>query len=171
MKPIHVAAYMLDPKHAGQRTLSGEQINSAYNVISNLSRHLSLDEGKVLGSYARSSAKQGLWKGAGIWSSCQHVSASTWWKGLCSSEPLSAVASVILQIPRQQVLTSACGHAFAIQRCKALSPLTVQKLVAAQANLNLLEPSDCEYATQESEKEKRFFFLMPLYHYLFIITS
>ncbi|XP_018541616.1 uncharacterized protein LOC108889572 [Lates calcarifer] len=99
VKPIHAAAYMLDPKHVGQQTLSGEQINSAYYVISNLSHHLNLDEGKVLGSFARFSAKQGLWRGAGIWSSCQHVSASTWWKGLCSSEPLSAVASAILQIP------------------------------------------------------------------------
>ncbi|XP_032391867.1 uncharacterized protein LOC116701931 [Etheostoma spectabile] len=156
VKPIHAAAYMLDPKHAGQQTLSGEQINSAYYVISNLSHHLNLDEGKVLGSFARFSAKQGLWKGAGIWSSCQHVSASTWWKGLCSSEPLSAVASAILQIPPA---TGACEHLRSrfcnIKGQGSLSADRVQKLVALQANLNLLEPSDCEYAPLESEEEKK----------------
>ncbi|XP_051246475.1 uncharacterized protein LOC127357924 isoform X2 [Dicentrarchus labrax] len=156
VKPIHAAAYMLDPKHVGKQTLSGEQINSAYYVISNLSHHLHLDEGKVLGSFARFSTKQGLWKGAGIWSSCQHVSASTWWKGLCSSEPLSAVASAILQIPPT---TGACeriqSHFCNTKVQGSLSADRVEKLVAVQMNLNLLEPSDCEYAPLESEEERK----------------
>ncbi|XP_042362854.1 uncharacterized protein LOC121958063 isoform X2 [Plectropomus leopardus] len=156
IKPIHAAAYMLDPKHVGQQTLSGEQINSAYYVISNLSHHLNLDAGKVLGSFARFSAKQGLWKGAGIWSSCQHVSASTWWKGLCSSEPLSAVASAILQIPPT---TGACDQIWSrfcdTKVLGALSTERAQKLVAVQTNLHLIEPSDCEYAPLESEEEKK----------------
>lgn len=156
VKPIHAAAYMLDPKHVGQQTLTGEQINSAYYAISNLSHHLNLDEGKVLGSFARFSAKQGLWKGAGIWSSCQHVSASTWWKGLCSSEPLSAVAFAILQIPPT---TGACErlwqHLCSMKMKGFVSAERVQKLVAVQANLNLLEPSDFDYAPLESDEEKK----------------
>ncbi|XP_047460156.1 uncharacterized protein LOC125019428 isoform X2 [Mugil cephalus] len=156
VRPIHAAAYMLDPKHAGQQPLSGEQINGAYYVISSLSHHLNLDEGKVLGSFARFSAKQGLWKGAGIWSSCQHVSASTWWKGLCSSEPLSAVAFAILQIPPA---TGACERMrshFCNTKAKAsFSGERVEKLVAVQANLNLLEPSDCEFAPLESDEDKK----------------
>eukprot|EP00064_Thunnus_orientalis_P009549 superscaffoldBa00001221_g9573 len=156
IKPIHAAAYMLDPKHVGQQTLSGEQINSAFYVISNLSHHLNLDEGKVLGSFARYSAKQGLWKGAGIWSSCQHVSASTWWKGLCSSEPLSPVASAILQIPPT---TGTCEHLqsrFCNTKVQgSLSADRVQKLVAMQTNLKLLEPSDCEYVPLESEEDRK----------------
>lgn len=154
VKPIHAAAYMLDPKHVGQQTLSGEQINRAYYVISNLSHHLNLDEGKVLGSFARFSAKQGLWKGAGIWSSCQHVSAFTWWKGLCSSEPVSAVASAILQIPPT---TGACDSVRS-RFTKAqgyVSADRVQKLVAVQVNVNLLEPSDYEYGLLGSEEEKK----------------
>lgn len=155
-KPIHAAAYMLDPNHVGQQTLSGEQINSAYYVISNLSHHLDLDEGKVLGSFAKYSAKQGLWKGAGIWSSCQHVSPSTWWKGLCSSEPLSAVACAILQIPPtagacEQLLSRLCNT----KLHGSLSADRLQKLVAVQANLSLLVPDDTEYAPLESEEEKK----------------
>ncbi len=156
VKPIHAAAYMLDPKHVGQRTLSGEQINSAYYVISNLSHHLNLDEGKVLGSFARFSAKQGLWKGAGIWSSCQHVSASTWWKGLCSSEPLSAVASAILQIPPTTGACESIRSRFCNTKVQSsLSADRAHKLVAVQVNLNLLEPSDCDFAPLESEEEKK----------------
>ncbi|XP_029299154.1 uncharacterized protein LOC115015756 [Cottoperca gobio] len=159
VKPIHAAAYMLDPKHVGQQTLSGEQINNAYYVISNLSHHLDLDEGKVLGSFARFSAKQGLWKGAGIWSSCQHVSASTWWKGLCSSEPLSAVASAILQIAPATGACEQLRSRFCNTKVQgSFSADRVQKLVAVQANLNLLEPSDCEYAPLESEEENKMTF-------------
>ncbi|KAM3595705.1 uncharacterized protein V6R79_001404 [Siganus canaliculatus] len=155
VKPIHTAAYMLDPKHAGKQTLSGEQVNSAYYVISNLSHHLNLDEGKVLASFARFSAKQGLWKGAGIWSSCQHVSASTWWKGLCSSEPLSAVAWAILQIPPTTTACQSVQLRFSDATVqKSVSADRLQKLVAVQVNINLLEPSDFEFAPLESEEEE-----------------
>lgn len=154
VKPIHAAAYMLDPKHVGQQTLSGEQINSAYFVISNLSHHLNLDEGKVLGSFARFSAKQGLWKGGGIWSSCQHVSPSTWWKGLCSSEPLSAVASAILQIPPTTVACDGLRSRGANPKARnGLSAERLQKLAAVQANLKLLEPSEHDFTPLESEEE------------------
>lgn len=154
VKPIHAAAYILDPKHVGQQTLSAEQINSAYYVISSLSHHLNLDEGKVLGSYARFSAKEGLWKGAGIWNSCQHVSASTWWKGLCSSEPLSTVASAVLQIPPT---TGACErlHSWFGNLHDSVSTDRVEKLAAVQINLKLLDPSECEFAPLESDDERK----------------
>lgn len=160
VKPIHAAAYMLDPKYVGQQTLTGEQINSAYFVISTLSHHLNLDEGKVLASFARFSAKQGLWKGSGIWSSCQHVSAFTWWKGLCSSEPLSAVAAAILQIPPSTgVCESLRSRLCNVKTEGSLTTDGLEKLVAVQANLNLLEPSDFEFMPLErEEEEKKVFF-------------
>ena len=52
---------MLDPKHAGKRILSGVEINKAYVVIIFVSRHLGLDEVKVLSSLAKYTFKQGLW--------------------------------------------------------------------------------------------------------------
>ena len=33
LKPIHAAAYMLDPKYAGKSILSGAEINKAYGVL------------------------------------------------------------------------------------------------------------------------------------------
>lgn len=150
VKPIHAAAYMLDPKYVNRQILSGEQINSAYYVISNLSHHLNLEEGRVLGSFAKFSTKQGLWKGDGIWDSCRHVSASTWWRGLCSSEPLSQVASILLQIPPSLAASGGYSSHFASSKMHSgLSTDKVQKLVALRANLNLLEPSDQEFAPLE----------------------
>ena len=61
MKPIHAAAYMLDPKKYEKRILSSEEINRAYTLITTMSHHLGLNEGKVLGSLAKYSTKQGLW--------------------------------------------------------------------------------------------------------------
>ena len=50
LKPIPAAAYMLDHKYACKNILSGAEINQAYGVLTTVSRHLGLDEGKVLGS-------------------------------------------------------------------------------------------------------------------------
>jgi hypothetical protein len=60
LKPIHATAYMLDPKYAGKSIMSGAEINKAYGVINTVSHHLGLDEGKVLGSLAMYTSKQGI---------------------------------------------------------------------------------------------------------------
>ena len=60
LKPKHTATYMLDPKYAGKSILSGAEINKAYGVITTVSRHLGLDEGKVIGSLAKYTFKPGL---------------------------------------------------------------------------------------------------------------
>lgn len=86
----------------------------------------------------------------------KHVSASTWWKGLCSSEPLSAVASAVLQIPPTAGACESVRSRFCNSKMQgSLSEDRAQKLVTVQTNLNLLEPSDCEYASLESEDEKK----------------
>ncbi|GAA6071428.1 uncharacterized protein LOC122142485 [Tachysurus ichikawai] len=77
IKPIHAAAYILDPKYE-KIILSAEEIGSAHTVITAMSHHLGLDKGKVLGCLAKYLTKQGLWEGDGIWQSCQHIPASTW---------------------------------------------------------------------------------------------
>jgi hypothetical protein len=66
LMPICAAAYMLDPKYAGKSILSGAEINKAYGVTTTVSRHLGLDEVKVLGSLVKYTSKQGLWDGDAI---------------------------------------------------------------------------------------------------------
>ncbi|RXN06113.1 hypothetical protein ROHU_033008 [Labeo rohita] len=145
VKPIHAAAYMLDPKYE-KSILPVEEISSAYTVITAMSHHLGLDEGKVLGSLAKYRTKQGLWEWDGIWQSCQHISASTWWKGLCGSEALAPVASIILQIPPISAASERNWSLFGNTHTKVCNRLTnarVEKLVTIRANLRLFE-SDTE---------------------------
>ncbi|RXN07090.1 hypothetical protein ROHU_032480 [Labeo rohita] len=142
VKPIHAAAYMLDPKYE-KNILSVEEISSAYAVITAMSYHLGLDVGKVLGSLAKYRTKQGLWGWDGIWQSCQHVSASTWWKGLCGSEALAPVASTILQIPPTSAASERSRSLFGniyTKVCNRLTNERVEKLVAIRANLQLFDP-------------------------------
>lgn len=133
---------MLDPKHE-KSILSAEEISSAYTVISAMSHHQGLDEGKVLGSLAKYRTKQGLWEWDGIWQSCQHISASTWWKGLCGSEALAPVASIILQIPPTSAASECSWSLLGNTHTKVRNRLTnarEEKLVAIRANLRLFEP-------------------------------
>ena len=122
LKPIHAAAYMLDPKYAGKRILSGAEINKVYGVIPTMSHHLV--EGKVLGGLVKYNSKQGLWDGDAIWQSCQRISSATWWKGL---ETPSPVASIILQIPPTSAASEHNWSLFANTHTKARNRLTNTK--------------------------------------------
>ena len=124
LKPIHAAEYMLYPRYAGKSILSDAEINNAYCVIITVFRHLGLDESKVLGSLVKDTSKQGLWDGDAIWQSCQHISSATWWKGLCGSEALSHVASIILQIPPTSAASERNWSLFGNTHTKACNRLT-----------------------------------------------
>ena len=144
LKPIHAAAYMLDTKYHDQPTLSPEQIDAAYVVISAMARHLQFDEGKVMASLAKFRSKNGLWKGAGVWASAEHITAATWWQGLCASEAISPIASVILQIPPTSAAPERNWSLFGNTHTKVRNRLTndrVEKLVAIRSNLKLFEPN------------------------------
>ena len=157
MKPVHAAAYMLDPKY-DRGLLSGEEVNGAYAVMTAMSDHLGLDKGKFLGSLAKYRTKQGLWEGDGIWQSCQHISTATWWKGLCGSEALAPVASIILQISPSSAASKRNWSQFGNTHTKVRNRLTnvrVEKLVGIRANLGLFEPDTEPSSTRlESDTEE-----------------
>ena len=147
---------MFDPKYAGTSILFGAEINKAYGVITTMSHHLGLDEGKVLGSLAKYTSKQGLWDGDAKWQSCQHISSATWWKGLCESEGLSPVASIILQIPTS-VASERNWSLFGNTHTKARDRLTntrVVTLVANWANIGLFEPDNNPSSTRLENDSK-----------------
>ncbi|XP_041364336.1 uncharacterized protein LOC121379753 [Gigantopelta aegis] len=144
LKPIHAAANMLDPKCHGD-DLDNQQISSAYEVISAMAHHLELDEGRVLACLAKYLAKDGLWKGEGVWASAQHISAATWWKGLCGTEILSPIASIILQIPPTSASCERNLSLFGSIHTKVRNRLTnakVEKLVSIRSNLILFESTE-----------------------------
>jgi hypothetical protein len=154
VKPIHEAAYMLDPQFQNRNlqdddqteviALGEEEIGRCFTEISKLAEHLHLDQGKVLASLAKFRAKDGLWKGEGVWASAKHVSPSTWWKGLCGTEAVSPIATILLQIPPSSASSERNWSLFGNIHTKTRNRLTndrIQKLVSVRANLELLEAS------------------------------
>ncbi|XP_076039999.1 uncharacterized protein LOC143024760 [Oratosquilla oratoria] len=151
LKPIHAAANMVDPRYRGE-ILNDEQIPEAYSFISFMAQHLGLDTGIVVASLAKFRAKEGLWREEAVWQSAKHIPATTWWKGLCSSEAIAPLATILLGIPPttmslQQNCTSGCSNAF---QPHGLSSDVTRKLTMIQYNLKLLDPQ-CHKTTNISE--------------------
>jgi hypothetical protein len=145
LKPIHAAAYMLDPKYAGKSILSGAEIKKAYGVITTVSRHLGLDEGKVLGILVKYTSKQGLWDGYAIW----HQSPGG--RDFVDLRLFNPVAFIILQIPPTSAASERNCSLFGNTHTKACNRLTntrVDKLVAIRAYLRLFEPDNKPSSTR-----------------------
>lgn len=78
----------------------------------------------------------------GVWKSADHVSKATWWKGLCSSEPVSSIASILSQIPPTSASSERNWSMYGNTHTKLRNRLTndrVEKLVAIRSNLKLFE--------------------------------
>ena len=121
------------------------QIDAAYVVISAMARHPpSRDEGESNGQFGKVQIKE--WpmergRGCGI---SEHITAATWWQGLCASEAISPIASVILQIPPTSAASERNWSLLATltQKCTTgLQMIEWRKLVVIRSNLKLFEPN------------------------------
>lgn len=95
IKPIHYAAYLLDPRSQGIE-LDEEHEVDAMEFIHEVSQSLNIDVGVDLANYR---AKQGLWGRPFIWKNVAEMDPVVWWRGLCSSKLLSRVAVRLLTAP------------------------------------------------------------------------
>ncbi|XP_022817532.1 zinc finger BED domain-containing protein RICESLEEPER 2-like [Spodoptera litura] len=95
LKPIHYAAYLLDPRSQGIE-LDEEHEVDAMKFIHDVSKSLNIDVGVDLANYR---AKQGLWSRPFIWKNVAEMDPVVWWRGLCKSKLLSRVAVRILTAP------------------------------------------------------------------------
>ncbi|KAL0842168.1 hypothetical protein ABMA28_014340 [Loxostege sticticalis] len=155
VKPIHLAAYMLDPKTQGIELNEDEEI-SAMDFISEKGRQLNLD---VMTDLANYRAREGLWAKTFVWSSLQNMSALTWWKGICKNKPLSKVALCLLTAPCTSAATertfSVHGNIHSIKRNR-LTTERAAKLAYISYNWNLL------HNKKDEEEEDDDLFSSPL---------
>ncbi|KAJ2937164.1 hypothetical protein O0L34_g19379 [Tuta absoluta] len=93
VKPIHLAAYLLDPKTQGVELTENEEVD-ATEFIFDMAQNLNID---VMPNLANYKAKEGLWARRFIWSSIDTISPVVWWKGVCGSKNLSKIAIRILK--------------------------------------------------------------------------
>lgn len=155
VKPIHLAAYMLDPKTQGIELNEDEEI-SAMDFICEKGRQLNLD---VMTDLANYRAREGLWAKTFVWSSLQNMSALTWWKGICKNKPLSKVALCLLTAPCTSAATertfSVHGNIHSIKRNR-LTTERAAKLAYISYNWNLL------HNKKDEEEEDDDLFSSPL---------
>ncbi|KAI5634309.1 zinc finger BED domain-containing protein RICESLEEPER 2-like [Phthorimaea operculella] len=110
LKPIHLAAYMLDPAAQGVELDENQELD-AMEYISETGQNIGLNVMPNLASYR---ARDSYWSRIFLWENIQGVSAANWWKGFCASTSLSKVAVRILSAPCTSAATerSFSAHSF-----------------------------------------------------------
>lgn len=137
VKPIHMAAYMLDPREQGLE-LNQEQELLAMEFIYNEGQRLNLDVTPDLANYK---AKECFWGKQFVWRFLGDIEPVVWWKGICSSTQLSKVALRILTAPCTSAATertfSAQANVHSIKRNR-LTAERAAKITFVSYNWNIL---------------------------------
>ncbi|KAL0849218.1 hypothetical protein ABMA28_013551 [Loxostege sticticalis] len=146
IKPIHLAAYLLDPRAQGL-TLNEDEDLEAMHFIEQMAQNLNID---VIVDLANYKARDGFWSKRFLWDRVEDIVPVTWWKGLCSSKNLSKIAVRILTSPCTSAATersfSKHGHIHSRKRNR-LTAERAAKLTFISYNwdlLNKFENTDCE---------------------------
>lgn len=82
IKPIHLAAYLLDPKTLGLGLTKDEDLE-AMNFIHEVGENLCIN---VMAELANYKARDGFWSKRFTWEDVDSINPVTWWKGICSSK-------------------------------------------------------------------------------------
>ncbi|KAK3931309.1 hypothetical protein KUF71_025569 [Frankliniella fusca] len=96
--PIHMAAYLLDPRFQGEG-LENKEIADAIHHISKLAGHMGLDEGEVIANLGEYRTKVGFFATNSVWDAARKLYPAVWWRGVCATEALSAIAACLLSMP------------------------------------------------------------------------
>lgn len=139
MRPIHLAAHMLDPNTQGQLLNTEEEIE-AMRFIGEVASSLKMDN--VISDLADYRSKEGqLWRHSLVWSCVSQVNPVSWWKGICSSSPLSKIAVRILSAPTTSAASERFFSKFSFIHTKLRNRLTTDragKLTYISYNWNLM---------------------------------
>ncbi|XP_053620565.1 uncharacterized protein LOC128681048 [Plodia interpunctella] len=137
IKPIHLAAYLLDPKTQGL-ILNDDEDLQAMEFIETMAQTQNIN---VMTDLANYKARDGFWRKRFLWEKVENITPITWWKGLCSSKNLSKIAVRILTAPCTSAATersfSKHGHINSKKRNR-LTTERAAKLTFASYNWDLL---------------------------------
>ncbi|XP_070387761.1 uncharacterized protein [Dermacentor albipictus] len=150
---VHCAANLLDPIYKG-KSLTDEEVLSAFDWISERITHMNLEVGKVYSDVAEYRTNSGIWSRSGMWAPANHMPLSTWWEGICTSKTVMPLARNILQIPPSSAACERNWSDFAnihTLRRNRLRNETVQKLVFVHAHLNIMKNATDEASDTDSQ--------------------
>ncbi|CAH2108391.1 unnamed protein product [Euphydryas editha] len=155
LKPIHYAAYMLDPKSVGIE-LDHMQETEAMEFICSLAEHLNID---CLVDLAQYKGKEGLWGKAFTWKAAEKVSPTLWWKGICGSSQLSKIALRVLTAPCTSAATertfSTQGFIHSAKRNRLTSERAA-KITFISHNWNLINNNERETEMKDEDSDENF---------------
>lgn len=156
LKPIHLAANLLDPNHFGA-SLSNSQHVEAISCIDNLiSDHPLFVENKekISLELANYLGKHELWGMEFVWNTGRIADPIAWWRGICSRTHLKDVSISILGLPASSAATERSFSRYAFLHNKRRNKLTTEragKLVFVSTNKKLLAESTLNAATGKPE--------------------
>lgn len=137
IKPIHLAANLLDPKAQGSDLDPSEEVD-ALEFIHTMSQALNIN---VMADFANYKARNDFWAKTFVWSCLDEISPVTWWKGICGSTQLSKLAVRILTAPCTSAATERSFSTHRFIPFKKRNRLTTQragKITYISCNWNLL---------------------------------
>ncbi|XP_053625477.1 uncharacterized protein LOC128683656 [Plodia interpunctella] len=152
LKPIHLAAHLLDPKAVGRELNESEEM-IAFEYINEMSKHLGID---VMPNLANYKSKEGvMWGKSFVWD-VKSMSPVVWWKGICGSSKLSKVACRILTAPctSNAMEKSTCKYGNNLQKKRnRLTSDRSAKLAFISYNWNLENASNVNNSDDENSLE------------------
>lgn len=138
IKPIHYAAYMLDPTTTGLELNQNQEIE-AMEFINDLANSLNID---CLADLAHYRGQGGLWSKPFTWKAAETVEPVMWWKGIC------ALSKISLRILTAPCTSSATERSFSTQsfihsvKRNRLTTGRAAKISYLAYNWNLINKSD-----------------------------
>ena len=118
-----------------------------YSSTCYLRRYANLEEKDIIEDLANYRGNGGIWGKEFIWKSVSTVLPTVWWNGMCSSRPLSYIASDLLSLPASSAVCERVFSTFGnvhTRKRNRLSNATVEKLVFISQNLKFVEEGEDE---------------------------
>lgn len=130
IKPLHLAASLLDPKTQGCNLSNSEVLKSIefidqmISAQNNLSDSYKMDASQILADIANYRTRQDIWSNNFIWKCVEKVTPLTWWNSFCSSTNLCVIANKVLSVPATSAATERSFSTFSNIHTKKRNRLT-----------------------------------------------
>lgn len=111
IKPIHLAAVLLNPIDRGT-SLNGSESIDAMEFVFVTAQNIKLDTCMVLNEIGNYKNKEGMWNKEFVWTAVNTMCPLRWWKTFYSQSPLSIVAVRILSAPITSAATERANSTF-----------------------------------------------------------
>lgn len=146
LKPIHLAAYLLNPNYFGAELSAQQHVEALKFIDCLISTHPLFAEHQAIISLELTNylGKHELWSMEFVWQTGKIANPVTWWRGICSKMKLKDLAIAILELPASSAATERSFSRYSFLHNKRRNKLTTEragKLTFVSTNKTLLAPT------------------------------